>query len=290
MKKRLLLIINPQAGHGLAPEIEKHIKASGIEAKFVVDIIHTEKRGHAIEIAKNAAADGYHVVVAAGGDGTVNEVASSLMNTDTALGIIPAGSGNGLANHLNYPVKPIDALKKILNGEAIRIDTLRINNRFALNVSGFGFDGYVAWLFDRHGKRGLMSYTTISLKEYFRYPDVDFYIELDNEKLNITAHMVVIANASQFGNAAIIAPLADLKDGLADVIIVKRPPIHLMPITFYRLFNGSLRSNKFTRMVTTKKLSITASRPIHLHIDGEPNEPVKQVNMEVIPSSLSVIA
>ena len=289
MRSKLLLIINPIAGHGLAPQIENYIKASGIEEKHEVLISYSEKRGHAALLAKNAVENNFQVVVAAGGDGTINEVASSLVDTSTALGIIPCGSGNGLAKHLQYPKKPLQALIKIKNGKVKKIDTLIVNNRFAVNVSGVGFDGYVATLFDKQIKRGLKSYTSITLKEYFNYPENKFQISIDEQQFDQAAHMIVIANASQFGNAAIIAPNADLQDGLADIIIIKRPPLFLMPITFYRLIKGTLKSNRFIKMVTCKKLLLKTSTPIHLHIDGEPMDTVTMVEASVNPSSLNII-
>lgn len=289
MRPRLLLIINPKAGHAKGPLIKDLIAPSGISDKYDVEVAFTQARGHAIDLAKKAVADGVQIVVAAGGDGTVNEVASALVNSPSALAIIPAGSGNGLAKHLNYPMNPIKSLKKIKDGKINMIDTLQINDRFALNVSGLGFDGYVAWLFNQNGKRGLMSYTKIALKEYFTYESADFNLLMDDQQITMTAHMVVIANASQFGNAAIIAPFADLRDGLIDIVVVKRPPWFLMPGTFYHLFNGSLKPNQYTRMLTCKKLSIRSSRPLHLHIDGEPNEPVSNVEVKVQPQSLKVI-
>ena len=289
MKSKLLLIINPIAGNGLAPLIEKDIKASGIEEKYEVTISYSEKRGHAAQLANIAVENKFQVVVAVGGDGTINETASSLVNSSTALGIIPSGSGNGLAMHLQYPKNPLQALLKIKNGKLHKIDTMRVNNRFAVNVSGFGFDGYVASLFDKQRKRGLRSYTLITLREYFSYPEIKFQISIDDQQFDQAAHMIVIANASQFGNAAIIAPNADLKDGLANIIIVKRPPLHLIPSTFYRLFNGTLKSNRFTKMFTGKKLLIKTSNPIHLHIDGEPMDPISEVEVSVSPSTLNVI-
>ena len=289
MKSKLLLIINPIAGNGLAPLIENDIKASGIEEKYEVTISYSEKRGHAAQLANTAVENKFQVVVAVGGDGTINETASSLVNSSTALGIIPSGSGNGLAMHLQYPKNPLQALLKIKNGKLHKIDTMRVNNRFAVNVSGFGFDGYVASLFDKQRKRGLRSYTLITLREYFSYPEIKFQISIDDQQFDQAAHMIVIANASQFGNAAIIAPNADLKDGLANIIIVKRPPLHLLPSTFYRLFNGTLKSNRYTKMFTGKKLLIKTSNPIHLHIDGEPMDPISEVEVTVSPSTLNVI-
>jgi diacylglycerol kinase (ATP) len=290
MKPGILFIINPIAGHKKGPALQKLVESSALSEKYNVQVATTERRGHAIELSAKAAEEGYYCVIAVGGDGTVNETARALTGTETALAIIPAGSGNGLARHLHFSANPAEALYRIINGKKTAIDTLMINDRLSLNVSGFGFDGYVAWLFDKSGKRGLNNYTSIALKEYLRYKAIDFKIELDNTSIGERAHMVVIANASQFGNAAVIAPDADLKDGLMDVIIVKKPPIHLMPSLFYKLFTGKLKSDQYTSMYKCKTLTAAVSHPVHLHIDGEPNEPVQKIITEIKPLSLKVIS
>jgi len=236
MKPKLRFIINPISGHGKAASVEALVNQSQLASKFNDEINKTLARGHAIELAKEAALNNYHGVIAVGGDGTVNEVASSLLNSKTALGIIPMGSGNGLARHLKIPINPTKAIQYLLSSELKTIDTLKINNWFSVNVSGLGYDGYVAYLFDKAGKRGLSSYTKIGLREYFSYPIAGFEIEADEKSVNAQAHMVVIANASQFGNAAIISPRSNLQDGLMDVIIVKRPALIDLTLTFFRLF------------------------------------------------------
>lgn len=288
MKPVIRFIINPISGSGKGAEMEALVNQSNLADKFTVEISKTIARGHAIELAKEAAEKNYHGVIAVGGDGTVNEVASSLVNTSTALGIIPTGSGNGLAKHLHIPTHPLKAIHYLLTAKMETIDTLKINNRFAVNVSGLGFDGYVAWLFDKEGKRGLSAYTRIGMREYFSYPIAEFEIEADEKFINIQAHMVVIANASQFGNAAIISPNSDLKDGMLDVIIVKRPSILKVPLTFIRLFTGTLKPDSNIQMLQCKKLKVKSARPLHLHIDGEPHEPIDQLSVQLFPASLKV--
>lgn len=290
MKPALLFIINPISGSRRGSEAESAIKQSSLHETFDIEIVKTQYRMHAAELAKQAAGKKIYGVIAAGGDGTVNEVASSLVHSDTALGIVPVGSGNGLARHLKISRDIRKAIDQIQSANVERVDTLKINNRFALNVSGLGYDGYVAWLFDKEGKRGLSSYTRIGLREYFFYPSAEFELDIDNKKINATAHMVVIANASQFGNAAIISPKSDVKDGLMDVIIVKRPSVIKLPFTFFRLFNGTLKEDENIRMYQCKKLLVNCSRPLHLHIDGEPNEPVGNLSVELIPASLRIFS
>jgi diacylglycerol kinase (ATP) len=290
MKDKLLIIVNKNAGHGKASLIEKYIDASIIKNNYAVEVAVTEYRNHATELARYAIVNGFNCVVAAGGDGTVNETAKSLVNTDVALGIIPFGSGNGLAKHLNYPSDPVKALNKIAKGNSALIDTLIINGKFAVNVSGLGFDGYVAQLFDQHKKRGLSTYTKIALRNFFSYPSLKFQIIIDGKLMHADAQMLVIANASQFGNSAVIAPKALLNDGLIDIVIIKRPPLHQLPLTFYRLFNGTLRPNNFTQMYQCSSIQINTGKPAHLHIDGEPQHEVCKTDVSINVNSLRVIS
>ncbi len=287
--KRLRIIINPIAGHGLAPRIADYVGQSGLQDYYQVDIVTTEYGGHGAILAKEAIEQGFDVIVAAGGDGTVNEVASAVCGSAATLGIVPAGSGNGLARHIGMSTKPLTALKQLAQAAAHPIDTLRINGRFAVNVSGLGFDGYVAWLFNKSGKRGLSNYTRIGMQEYFRYPVAAFDIVADGKKIQKEGHMIVIANASQFGNAAYIAPRADLHDGKLDLVMVYRPPVIHVPAMFYRLFTGKLRDNKFIQTIHCKQFTATCSRPLHLHIDGEAVDPVSRIDVEVLPGSLNIL-
>ena len=287
--KKLRILINPIAGHGFAPRIASLVDQSSLLKNYEVDTQTTEYAGHAAELARAAVNEGYDCVVAAGGDGTVNEIAAQLVHTSTALAIIPAGSGNGLARHLGFSLKYPHTLEQIAAAERSSIDTLSINNRFAVNVSGFGFDGLVAWRFNHEGKRGLSNYTKIALQEYFKYPIIRFQLDIDGEPMEKEAHMLVIANASQFGNAAVIAPRAELNDGLMDLVIVKRPPALQLPAMFFKLFNGTLRDNQFVKTIKCNKFTATSNRPIHLHIDGEAVEPLYKIAVELLPSSLNVL-
>ncbi len=288
MRQTLRFIINPISGSGKGEKIISLVEQSDLINKFEIEICKTQCRGHAVELAKEAVENNFYGVIAVGGDGTVNEVASSLVHSQTALGIVPVGSGNGLARHLKIPRNPMEAIQYLLTSKTEAIDTLKINDWFAVNVSGLGFDGYVAWLFDKAGKRGLSSYTKIGMREYFSYPIADFKIEVDDQPITATAHMVVIANASQFGNAAIISPKSDLQDALMDLIIVKRPSLINIPLTFFRLFSGSLKPDSNIKMLQCKKLNVKSSRPLHLHVDGEPHEPLNELAVQMHPSSLKV--
>jgi YegS/Rv2252/BmrU family lipid kinase len=287
--KNLRILINPIAGHGLGARINSFIDKSGIQDHYKVEIKTTEYPRHAYELAKAAVNENIDVVAAVGGDGTVNEVASALFESNTSLAIIPVGSGNGLARHIGMSLDPITCLKQISTAKFDKIDSLFINNRFALNVSGFGFDGYVAWLFNKSAKRGITTYTKIGLQEYLKYPSINFTIDVNDEIIQKDAHMIVIANASQFGNAAIIAPKADLQDKMLDLIIVSRPGILELPSMMYNLFTGNLKENNYIKMIKCESFTATSDRPIHLHIDGEGNEPLSSISVKIAPNSLRIL-
>lgn len=287
--KKLHLIINPIAGHGLAPKIEALITSTLLPKVYEITVKHSLYSGHANILAKEAVSAGIDAVIAVGGDGTVNEVGAALVNTSTLLGIIPAGSGNGLANHLGMKKNPLHAINQIADGKVLAIDTLEINGRFAVNVSGFGFDGFVAWLFNNSQKRGLSNYTKIALREYFKYPYAEFKINYDDKALETKAHMIVIANGSQFGNAAIISPLANITDGKLEMIAVTRPGLLKIPEMFYRLFTGNLKDNKYLQTYHCHSFTAESNRPLHLHIDGEAVDPLSKIEVKLNKNSLYVI-
>jgi YegS/Rv2252/BmrU family lipid kinase len=288
--KRVVIIINPIAGKGLGLQLLNYAKSSALSSEFLLDLQVTEGPGDAIRLTKKAVSSGVDIVVAAGGDGTVNEVASALVHTTTAMGIIPIGSGNGLARQLGWSERPKIALEQLRTGSADKIDTLIINGRFGVNVSGLGMDGYVAWRFNHEGHRGLSSYTKIALQEFFRYPAVEYQIQTESGVSFVTsAHMLVIANSPEFGNRAIIAPRASMCDGLMDLVLVKRPPIIHLPGIMLRLFKGTLKENRWVKVLRTHKLLVEANRAVHLHIDGESLDPVNHLEATVLPKSLTII-
>jgi YegS/Rv2252/BmrU family lipid kinase len=286
---KAIVIYNPISGKGLGQRAADAIKISKLNELFQLAIYPTEYGGHAKEIVLKGLEEGVRYFIAVGGDGTINEVGSVLKGKDAALGIIPMGSGNGLAKHIGMSTDYNQAILQLCNAKENRIDTLTINNKFAVNVSGFGFDGYVAYRFNHHGKRGLSTYTKIGLTEYFKYPLHDFEISFDNQKKQVKKHMLVIANASQFGNAAIIAPTADLTDGIIEIVAVELPPVLNIPSILYRLFTGKLKDNKYIQTYKCKSLIASSNKPVHLHIDGESMEPVNEITVSIEPKSLSIL-
>lgn len=286
--KKAVVIINPIAGSGTGLHLLDLVQNSSLANSVELELLVTEGPGHAAQLASEALSRGVDTLVAAGGDGTVNEVASRLVNTTARLGIIPLGSGNGLARQLGWSDKPEVALKQLHSSDTLKIDTLVLNGRFGVNVSGLGMDGYVAWRFNHEGHRGLSNYTRIALQEFFRYPAVRYTIRIGEKQMTRNAHMCVIANSPEFGNKALIAPRALLSDGLMDIVFVKRPPLHRLPGIMLRLFRGSLKDNAWIETLQTERISIKTDRPIHLHIDGESLPPTDTLDVHVLPGSLLI--
>ncbi len=287
--KKLLVIINPIAGKGFAPRLLESAGKSPLHKTYLVDMVLTEGSGHALSLARKACEEGYDAVVAAGGDGTVNEVASGLIGTPVALGIIASGSGNGFARQLGYSMDPMKAMTQIACSGSRKIDTLLINGNPGINVSGFGFDGHVAWQFNHSGHRGLSTYTWIAIRELFKFASIRFRLEIDGNKMEREAHMLVVANSREFGNAAIIAPDADIADGKVDIVLVKRPPLHRIPGLFFRLFRGTLKNSLDVEFLSCSSVKGEMDRLVHYHVDGEAKEPVRQIQIEVKPASLTIL-
>lgn len=287
--KKIRFILNPVAGKGKAPLLKSLIERHSSSPGFEFEIIMTEYAGHGSVLAAEAAASHYNAVVAAGGDGTVNEIARVLAGSQTALGIIPMGSGNGFARHLGYSMNPEKVIRQILRAGTMQIDTLLINNSLSVNVSGFGFDGYVAWLYNQSGKRGLKTYTQMALQAYAGYQAANFSFKSPGVSFTQRAHMLVIANASQFGNKATIAPRAKLDDGLMDVVFVHKPPVLSIPSLFIRLFSGKLKDTSYIKTIQCAEFEAFADRPLHIHIDGESIEPVASVSVRIKPRNLLIL-
>ena len=281
-------IINPISG---SKKLDKLIHL--IEAEFSgVDheLCYTKYAGHATELAEDAAGSGIDVVVSAGGDGTINEVATGIVGTATALGILPRGSGNGFARSLTIPLDMKSALDLLLKKNIYTIDTVRINDSHFFGVAGVGFDSIVAHAFQAFGTRGPLPYFYVGVKEYFKYNYPEIQIETENRSLVLNPLIVSIANTSQFGNGAQIAPQADFQDGLLDICIIKKLPIMKSLKSVSDLFSGKIAGNEFYETFRAKKIRIlnTSTKGMY-HMDGEPRLDGFELNIEILPKTLKVI-
>ena len=269
-RKHITFIVNPISGTGDKAEIPDLIAELLDAERFSYDIRQTQYRGHAAEIAHQCADDGIDVVVAVGGDGTVNEVARSLTHTNTALGIIPCGSGNGLARHLCIPINVRKAIQVINECQIESFDYGVINDLPFFCTCGMGFDAFISLKFAQAGKRGPVTYVENVLKEGLKYKPETYEI-VDDSGTNIyNAFLIACANASQYGNNAYIAPGATMKDGLMDVIVMEPFDALEAPQIAADLFMKTLGNNSKIKTFRTRQLIIHRKQPGAIHYDGDP--------------------
>lgn len=286
--KRITFIINPISGTKQKREIPGLIAdifhGSGIDP----EIVYTERAGHATEIAAQKAKDGVDVVVAVGGDGTVNEVAKALVYTDTALGIVPCGSGNGLARHLGIPMNRKKAISLFLTGGIETIDHGKINgDRLFFCSCGVGFDALVSWKFAHAAKRGLMTYCSIAFKENFKYKPETYTLKTDTgEEITDKAFVIACGNAAQYGNDAFIAPHASAQDGLLDITLIQPINVCNAVSLAYKLFAKKIDTHKKVHVLRCHKLTLIREKEGVMHFDGEPIMVPKNIDVEIVKGGL----
>lgn len=288
-RKPLLFIVNPISGNGRKGPLYKQIDESIDKTKFDVTIRHTKRAGQAEEMARRAVERGYHGVVAVGGDGTINEVARAIVHSPTALGIIPCGSGNGLARHLQIPLDTAKAVR-IINSDTVHcLDYGRINGRPFFCTCGVGFDAFISAKFADSGRRGPRTYVENVLREGLKYKPVTYTIENAEGTEHHEAFLIACANASQYGNNAYIAPQASMKDGLMDIIIMKPFNAIEAPQVVMQLFNRTLTKNSHIETFKSKKIRITRPMEGVAHCDGDPFITGCEIEVEIIPQSFNVL-
>ena len=287
-KKKILFIINPISGNGKGVSVESQVASHLNHQLFEPDFIFTEYAGHAYEIALKAVHSNYEIVVAVGGDGTFSEVAKGLVGTDIVVGLIPLGSGNGMAGHLKIPIHCIKAIE-LLNAFKVKtIDTGLVNKTPFMGVFGLGFDALVADKFAIAKKRGFFSYIKIVATEFGKYEPITYNITIDDNTINVKAFIVCVANSSQYGNKATISPQSDISDGLFNLIVIEKMPFWALPKFLFYLFNSSLSSSKYFTEYVGQNIEILQNNSI-AHFDGEPIEIEKKITVSINKSSLKVL-
>lgn len=288
---KALLIVNPKSGTSASSKdsIVELARKVLPEAGYDLEVVYTERRGHASELASAASAAGIGTVIAAGGDGTVNETARALCYTDTAMGIIPCGSGNGLARHLNISMKPENALRTITDGRTELIDFCTANGEPFFCTFGMGFDAAVSDRFaSRPDRRGLRNYVRAAVEVFLRYKSQEYTISTPEETLTQRAFIVACCNASQYGNDAFIAPRASLTDGLLDITIIHRGTWLSHALSGLQIMTGSLGESARVRQIKAPEIHI--SRPIAgpAHLDGEVARLGKEIDVKCNHKALRV--
>ena len=291
MKKKIIFIINPISGHhnknNFPNLVEKHIDKN----QYEYSIVFTEYAGHATELTMKAIEDDFDYIAAVGGDGTINEVAKCLIGKRQILVIVPLGSGNGLARHLELPFKPERLIKEVINkGKVYKIDTAVMNDIPFISVAGIGFDALIADYFAKDENRGFMTYAKLITEKYPNYRQKEYTLVLDDEKtIECKPFFVTFANSSQFGYNAEISPKASVQDGLIDVCIFKKPNILEVPIVATYFLAKQIDKSNFIDIYKAKKIKVTRKVAEVANIDGEAVEMSKDITVEIIPLSLNIL-
>mgnify|MGYP002620999125 FL=1 len=288
-KKNIRFILNPISGsHGKA-EIPGLIDDIIDKKRFEYEIRTTQYAGHAAELARESVADGIDVVVAIGGDGTVNEVARSLVHTRTALGIIPCGSGNGLARHLCIPIDIKKSLKIINSCKIEKFDYGVINDLPFFCTCGMGFDAFISFKFAESGKRGPITYVENVLKEGLKYKPETYEVEDETGAKRYKAFLIACANASQYGNNAYIAPHATMRDGLMDVVILEPFAALDAPQISMDLFSKTLENNSKIKTFKSRRIHIHRKEPGAIHFDGDPIMTGTDIDVHMEEQGISIV-
>jgi len=262
---KIFFIVNPKSGTTTSAQKNK-IKLLVSKLPHA-QLFFTDYAGHATEIAQQAVIEGIEKVIAIGGDGTVNEVARGLMGSSTALGIVPIGSGNGLARHLKIPLKMEKAIQFAITQPSKLMDVCFLNEIPFFCTAGVGFDAEVAHEFAKQSSRGLKTYARMALKSFRTYKSETYLFDNREDK---TAFAITFANATQYGNNALISPKSKIDDGQIEMVILKPFPFGAAPIIGVRLFRGTLPNSRYIQMQSGKSFSLASSKNFLIHFDGEP--------------------
>lgn len=288
-KEPIFFIINPIAGIRSKTNLENTIRRYLDSKRYEPEFRYTEYKGHGTKLAKKALKNGFQKVIAVGGDGTVNEVGAALVGKDASLGIIPVGSGNGLARHLGIPVRVKAAVDVINRHKVVSIDYGLVNGFPFFCTCGVGFDAFVGMRFAESEQRGFITYVRTTLSEYVHYKPKRYKLKAGKTKITSRAFLVTFANAAQWGNNAYIAPHADIQDGKLDVcVLAPFPRFRALDIGF-RLFSKKIQKSPYLKVLRTDRAVLKRKKPGAVHFDGEPAVMKKKICIEAVHRGLNVM-
>jgi diacylglycerol kinase (ATP) len=283
-------VLNPRAG---VRAVRARAALTACREGWELEVAETAGPGHASELARAAAARGADAVLAIGGDGTANEVASGLLGTETALGLVPMGSGNGLARLLGIPLRPAAALAELARAVVRRMDVGTVNGRPFLNVAGAGFDAAVGLAFHEHtrggGRRGIFTYVRMGFRSMLSYRAGAWDLDAEGQRFKGRALLVTFANGRQYGAEAVIAPGSRLDDGLMDVVVLEDAPLMQLLLHAPRLFLGGLPRFRGYRRFPVTRAVLVSEEPALFHRDGEPEAPAARLEVALLPRALNVL-
>jgi diacylglycerol kinase family enzyme len=289
VREKICFIINPVSGTRRKDAIPELIRRYVDSNRFLTEIVFTERCGHACELARQQTVAGTPYIVAVGGDGTVNEIASALRDSRSAMGIVPCGSGNGLARHLHLPLTPAHALNVINHSRVQPVDYGLANGIPFFCTLGTGFDARVSDLFARAGKRGVRKYISIIAREFIRYRAQNYRLTVDGRTVDVKAMLVTVANASQYGNNGYISPLADIADGKLDVCVLRPFPKILAPELALRLVGKTIHKSLYYQSFQGASITIDRESAASVHLDGEPFKMGETLDIHIVHHGLKVL-
>ena len=289
MKSKIAFIINPISGTAKKEDLPALIREELNAQMFDPEIVFTQNRGDGTQLAKSFIKQGFKYIVAVGGDGTVNEVAQALIHTDCSLGIIPIGSGNGLARHLEISMNTKKAIQQLNFSETILMDYGLVNGKPFFCTCGTGFDAYVSTEFAKGQKRGIMSYLEKIVTGYFSYKSQKYTLLGNGIDLKVKAFVLTFANASQWGNNAYIAPQASVQDGKMDISIMSNFPVIAIPTLALNLFAKNIDKDLFMTTLRSDEITLVREESGPFHYDGEPYDEGKEILVKTVPDGLRVL-
>jgi len=288
--EKIFLIINSYAGNKAGSKAVDVVVPYLINMDCSVEYAFTEYQGHATELAIRASENGFDLVVAVGGDGTMNEVALGLFGTNTRMGIIPIGSGNGLARELGISMNIKKSVRTLIDGKILHLDVCKLNEQRFLCTSGIGFDALVAEKMSLAGTRGFLKYVQLVISECYFYQPIDVRIRINGVLIEESVFMITFANASQFGNNAFIAPGASMTDGLIDVVVVKKFAKIWMPVFAISLFFKLILKLPFVDVYRAKEIDLEIANTQVFHFDGEPGMFKVPAQINLVPEKIWVMS
>lgn len=291
MKEKILFIVNPISGHHDKSKFPSIVEKLIDKDKYDYTITLTEYGGHAVELTKQAIENQYDIIVAVGGDGTINEVATTMIGASQTFAIVPYGSGNGLARHLHLPLKPDKVITEVINkGVKSKIDTAAMNGVPYISIAGVGFDAIIADFFAQDPHRGIKTYVKLVTKEYLHFQPKKYHLILDGkEEIECEPFFISFANSNQFGSNAVVSPTASLNDGLLDVCIFKKPNMLQVPYVATRLLTQKIDRTHFVDIHKAQKIQVIRENDEIANIDGEAVMMPKDITIEINPLSLNIL-
>lgn len=287
--KRIAFVINPKSGSDRKTDrvaLVNRLKSSD----YHTDIFEWKQIGDRDSIFENVLKGNYDIAVAVGGDGTVSQLANALAGSQTALGILPFGSGNGLARHLGVPMNYEAAMKHLETGDIVAIDKGEMNGMSFFCTAGTGFDARIGKLFAESTSRGFWTYAKLTISEFRAYRGEEYNLIIDGKTYSRTAFLITVANAGQYGNDAWIAPQANASDGQFHIVIMSPMRWWNLPSLAIRLFRKTIHHSPFIETITGKSVTIQRKNAGAAHYDGEPAEMEAELKITLTPRALKVVA